>query len=135
MVTSYSCQTCFKQKKLYILSLVAYHSEIWYLETYFVAHCSHCIKKVKNRNGSSNDDVINSKAMIKRYTFSSILHVLWPVTLEFGILGSVMLMMTKKLYISFKKVKYLNRLCNDDVIIVPDMLHRDIQLYSYIVQV
>ena len=56
---------------------------------------SHCIEKEKTRHGSSNDDVINLKAMIERYTFISILHVLWPVTLKFGILGSFMLLMAK----------------------------------------
>ena len=32
-------------KNLHFLSLVAYHSEICYLGTYFVVYWSHCIKK------------------------------------------------------------------------------------------
>ena len=67
--------------------------------------------------------------MIKRYTFSSILQVLWPVTLKLGILGSFMLLMTNNYKFVSKKVRYFYRLCNDDVIIVPNMLDRDIQLY------
>ena len=35
-------------KDLYFLSLMAYHSGIWYLKTYFVAYWSHRIKKGKN---------------------------------------------------------------------------------------
>ena len=41
---------------------------------------------------------------------------------------SFMLLMTK-LQIRFKKEKYAKRLCNDDVITVPDMLNRDKQLH------
>ena len=116
-------------KHLHFLSLVAYHSGIWYFGTYFVAYWSHCMKKGKISHGSSNNDIINLKAMIKRYTFSSILQVLWAATLKRGILGSFVLLMTNNYKFVSKKVKYVYRLCNDDVIIVPDMLHRDIQQY------
>ena len=85
-------------------------------------------KKEKARHRSSNDDVINLKATIERYTFSFILEVLWPIALKLGILGSSMLLMTNN-YKFVSKKKYVHKLCNDDVIIVPDMLHRDIQLY------
>ena len=36
-------------KHLHFLSLVAYHSGIWYLGPYFVAYWLHCIKKGKKR--------------------------------------------------------------------------------------
>ena len=52
-------------KDLYFLNLLAYHSGIWYLGTYFVAYWSHCIKRGKTRYGSSNDDVINLKGIIE----------------------------------------------------------------------
>ena len=64
---------------LYFLSLIAYQCEIWYLETYCVGNCSHCIEMNKKSYRSSNDDVINLKAMIKmqiRFYFTSTLA--WP---------------------------------------------------------
>ena len=86
-------------------------------------------KNKKTSHGSSNNDVINLKSMIKRYTFSSISQVLWSVALKLGILWPFILLMTNNYKLVSKKVKYICRLCNDDIIIVPDMLHRDIQLY------
>ena len=58
---------------------------------------------VKTSHGSSNNDVINLKAMIKRYTFSSILQVLWPAALKLGILGSFMLLMSNNYNFVSKK--------------------------------
>ena len=58
-------------KNLYFLSRTAYHSGIWHLGIYFIAYWSHGIRKGKTCHGSSDDDVINLKAMIERYTFSS----------------------------------------------------------------
>ena len=49
--------------------------------------------------------------------------------MKLGILGSFMLLMTNNYEFVSKKEKYVYRLCNDDVIIVLDMVHRDIQLY------
>ena len=40
-----------------------------------------------------------------------------------------MLLMTQNYKFVSKKKKYVYRLCNYDVITVPDMLHGDIQLY------
>ena len=90
-------------KDLYFLRLTAYRSGIWHLGTYFVAYWSSYIKKGKTRHESSNDDVINLKAMIERYTFSSNLRVLWPVALKLGILGSFMLLMTNNYKLVSKK--------------------------------
>ena len=106
MMTSIFLPDMLQTKKgLYFLSPVAYHSEIWYLGTYFVAYWSHCIKKGKTHHGSSNDDVINLKAMTERYAFSSISKVLWPVALKLGILGSFMLLMTNNYkFVSKKKI-------------------------------
>ena len=42
-----------------------YHCGIWYLGTYFVGNLSYCIENGKKSCRSSNDDVINLKAMIK----------------------------------------------------------------------
>ena len=53
---------------------------------------------------SSNDDVTNLKAMIK-YTFSSILLILWPVPLKLGILESFVLLMTNNCKFVSKKEK------------------------------
>ena len=59
-------------KDLYFLRLTAYGNGIWHLGTYFVAYWSYCIKKRKKRAmDPSNDDVIDLKAIIERYTFSS----------------------------------------------------------------
>ena len=60
-------------------------------------------KREKTNHGSSNNDVINLKSMIERYTFSSISLVLWPVTLKLGILGSFMLLMTNNYKFVSKK--------------------------------
>ena len=81
-------------KEIHFLSLAAYQSGIWYLGIYFVAYCHIASEREKTRRGLSNDDVINLKAMIKRYIFSSILQVLWPVALKLRILESFMLLMT-----------------------------------------
>ena len=94
-------------KDLHFLSLLAYHSGIWYLRTYF-GHISLLIghiasKREKTSHGSNNNDVINLKAMIKRYTFSSILQVVWTVAMKLGILGSFMLLMTNNYKFVSKK--------------------------------
>ena len=130
MMTSLFLPDMFQtDKDLYFLRLTAYHSGMWHLGTYFVAYQSYFIKKGKTRHGSSKDDVINLEAMIKRYTFSSILQTLLPIALKLRTFGSFMLLMTNNHKFVSKKVKCVCKLCNDDVIIVPDMLHRDIQLY------
>ena len=60
-------------KDLCFLSPKAHQSGIWHLGTYFVVIGHIASKREKTCHGSSNDDVINLKAMIERYTFSSIL--------------------------------------------------------------
>ena len=87
MMTSLFLKYMFQtDKDQHFLSLVAYHSGIWYLGTYF-GHFLLFIGHIASRKGktihrSSNNDVINLKSMIKRYTFSSILQALWPVALK-----------------------------------------------------
>ena len=81
----YSLQICFKQTKTYIFWV------LWLLTVEF-GIWGHIL--LLTLHGSSDDDVINLKAMIERYTFSSILYVLWPVALKLGILGPLVLLMT-----------------------------------------
>ena len=58
-------------KNLYFLSLTDYHSEfgMWGHILLLIGHFAS--QREKMCHGSSNDDVINLKAMIERYTFSS----------------------------------------------------------------
>ena len=56
-------------KNLYFLNLTAYYSGIWGHILLFIGHIAS--EREKTCYGSSNNDVINLKAMIERYTFSS----------------------------------------------------------------
>ena len=85
-------------------------------------------KKEKTCHRSSDDDVINLKAIIERYTFSSNLSTVACCS-ETWYFGSFMLLMTNNYKFLSKKVKYFYRcVCNDDVIIVPGMLHNNFLL-------
>ena len=57
--------------------------------------CQMTWKMEKTSYRLSDDDVINFQTIKRKYTFSSILQVLWPIALKLGTLGSFMLMMTK----------------------------------------
>ena len=59
-------------KDLYFLRPTAYHSGTWHPGHILLLIGHIASKREKTRHGSSNDDVINLKAMIERYTFSSI---------------------------------------------------------------
>ena len=59
----------------------------------------------KTSYGLSDDDAINLQTIKYKHTFSSILQVPWPVTLNLGTLGSFMLMMMTNIYKLVKKVK------------------------------
>ena len=114
--------------QLYCPTLRAYHSGTWDLVTIFVDDLPHYIKKIKQTSYILiDDDVINMQTSLK-------IHIqLYP--------ASAMACCSKTLVLwalsywwwliimnSFKK-KNVYSLYNDGVIIVPDMLHRDIQLY------
>ena len=58
-------------KDLYFLRLTAYRNGIWHLGHILLLIGHIASKRGKTRHGSSNDDVINLKATIERYTFSS----------------------------------------------------------------
>ena len=92
-----------RQEDLNFLSLMTYHCSIgiWKHILLFICHIA---LKMEKSYSSSNDDVINLKAMIKD-TFSSILKVLWPVALKFGILESLILLISNnKKFISKSKI-------------------------------
>ena len=70
-------------KDLYFLSLVVYHSEIWYLGTYFVAYWSHCIKGEKRYQHANITENTHSALSYKCYGMAcrSTTLVLWAFIL------------------------------------------------------
>ena len=88
-------------KHLYFLVLwpITVEFDIWGHILLLIGHIAS--KREKTSHGSNNDNIINLKAIIERYTFSSILYV--PVAPKLGILGSFMLLMTNNYKFVSKK--------------------------------
>ena len=66
-----------------------------------ICHITWKTEKMRYRLG--DNDVINLQAIKWKYTFSSILQVLWPVALKRGTLRFFMLMMTNIFLNWYKK--------------------------------
>ena len=125
MMTSSLCQTCSVEMyiQLYCPRLRAYHCGTWYLVTIFVDDLPHYIKKRKKTSYRRHQ-----YTNITENTHSALSYRCHGWLLQnIGTLGSFILIMTDTY--EFVSKEYVYRLYNDGVIIVPDMLHRDIQLY------
>ena len=94
MITHYSFQTCVKQKR-------TCHSGIWYLRTYF---CHIASRREKKEHESSNDDVINFKAMTEN-THSVLFYKYYGLSLKNLVFWDLSLLLMTNNYNSFQKSK------------------------------